>query len=113
MGRTTGAKREPRTRSARRNRMGTAAMVLAAVGALIFDANTASAYNLEGYKWGGTPSSGCCANNYFGFHGSYLSDVGRPHHLQHPEQRHVRWPRASQPTNSDTCSAWPTPMAVY
>jgi len=50
-------------------------MVLITVAALIFGTNTASAYNLEGYKWGGTPSSGCCASIYFGFRGSYLSDV--------------------------------------
>lgn len=27
--------------------------------------SSAYAYNLEGYRWGGTPSSGCCANLYY------------------------------------------------
>lgn len=46
-------------------------VAFATVAAMLLGANTASAYNLEGHKWGGTPNSGCCANIYYnigGFH---------------------------------------------
>ena len=46
-------------------------LAFATVAAMLVGANTASAYNLEGHKWGGTPNSGCCAKIYYnngGFH---------------------------------------------